>query len=56
MSAKVYKEDRINCPRLARTRNMLSSFTTIVPGKGKDDFWDNDDMCAHLVEVVDIAK
>jgi hypothetical protein len=34
---------------------MLSSFTTIVPGKGKDDYWDNEDMCAHLVEAADLA-
>jgi hypothetical protein len=35
---------------------MLCSFTTIVPGKGKDDYWDNKDMCAHLLEAAEIAK
>jgi hypothetical protein len=55
MSGKVYRDDRITCARFAQTRNMLSSFTTIVPGKGKDDYWDNEDMCAHLVEAADLA-
>ncbi len=27
---------------------MLSSFTTIVQGKGKDDYWDNNDMCSSI--------
>jgi hypothetical protein len=56
MSVKVYKEERITSTRFEQARNMLSSFTTIVPGKGKDDSWDNNDMCAHLTEVAAIAK
>jgi hypothetical protein len=36
--------------------NMLCSFTTIIPGKGKDDCWNNDDMCEHLGEVAMIGK
>jgi hypothetical protein len=56
MSSKVYKADRITNTRFERTRNMLCSFTTILPGKGKDDYWDNNDMCAHLAEVAAIAK
>ncbi len=56
MSAKIYRDDRITCTRFAQTRNMLCSFTTIVPGKGKDDYWDNEDMCNHLLEAAKIAK
>jgi hypothetical protein len=51
------KEDRITNTRFERTHNMLSSFiTTILSGKGKDDYWDNNDMCAHLAEAAAIAK
>jgi hypothetical protein len=56
MSTKVFKEDRISNTRFERTRNMLSSFTTIMPGKGKDDYWDNNDMCAHLAEAAAISQ
>ncbi len=56
MSAKIYRDDRITCTRFTQTRNMLSSLITIVPGKGKDDYWDNKDMCAHLLEVAQIAN
>jgi hypothetical protein len=43
MSFKIYKGD-------------LCSFTTIQPGKHKDDYWCNDDMCKHLLEAVQICK
>jgi hypothetical protein len=43
MSSKIYTED-------------LCSFTTIQPGKNKDDYWCNDDMCRHLIEAVVICK
>ena len=34
----------------------LCSFTTIQPGKNRDDYWCNDDMCHHLIEVAMIGK
>jgi hypothetical protein len=34
----------------------LCSLTTIQPGKNRDDYWCNDDMCHHLVEVAMICK
>ena len=34
----------------------LCSFTTIQPGKHKDDYWCNEDMCKHLLEAVQICK
>jgi hypothetical protein len=43
MSSKIYKGD-------------LCSFTTIQPGKHKDDYWCNEDMCNHLFEAVQICK
>ena len=43
MSSKIYIED-------------LCSFTIIQPGKKKDDYWCNDDMCRHLKEVALICK
>jgi hypothetical protein len=43
MSLKIYKGD-------------LCSFTTIQPGKHKDDYWYNEDMCKHLLEAVQICK
>jgi hypothetical protein len=58
MSCKIYVTPDVTCTRYALEENMLCSFTTIVPGsgKGKDDYWDNDDMCEHLDEVALIAK
>jgi hypothetical protein len=57
MSAKIYRDDRITCTiRFAQTRSMLGSFTTIVPGKGKDDYLDNEDMCSYVLEAAEIAK
>ena len=43
MSFKIYKGD-------------LCTFTTIQPGKHKDDYWCNEDMCSHLLEAVQICK
>jgi hypothetical protein len=43
MSFTIYKRD-------------LFSFTTIQPGKHKDDYWCNEDMCKHLLEAVHICK
>jgi hypothetical protein len=34
----------------------LCSFTTIQPGKNKDDYWCNDDMCKHVIEAVLTCK
>jgi hypothetical protein len=58
MSSKIYATRDVTCTRFALEQNMLCSFTTIVPGKGKgkDDYWDNEDMCEHLAEVALIGQ
>jgi len=49
MSSKVYKKK--DGRDTAAEKGSLCSFTTICPGKGKDDYWVCDDVCTHVQEV-----
>jgi hypothetical protein len=50
MSSKIYAE------RPVTHAGMLCSFTMIQPGKGYDDYWVNDDVYRHLIEVAYLSE